>query len=232
MSHAVYAGLGNSFVIDFGAPVDEDAARRVCAAENVDGIINATPSTGGSADLVMVLRNADGSRAEISGNGLACLGQAAVESGISDGPDVQVATDAGPRRVHVGPGGVVTVEMGEPTIKPLDDGSLFVDVGNPHRVFADGDFVELGRRHPDVNVEVITKHAGGIGMQVHERGVGVTEACGSGAYASAAAARHWGWTGDTVTVHQPGGDSVIDLEARTYTVEVTRVRPAGGAPCH
>jgi tRNA dimethylallyltransferase len=223
MSHAVYAGLGNTFVIDFGVPVDEDEARRVCAAENVDGIINATPGEDG-VDLVMVLRNADGSRAEISGNGLACLGQAAVDAATVDGPDVRVATDAGIRRVHAGPGGRVTVDMAEPTIKPLDDGSLFVDVGNPHRVFASGDFVDLGRRHPDVNVEVISQQSGGIGMQVHERGVGVTEACGSGAYASAAAAQHWGWVDGVVTVHQPGGDAIVDLDARTYAVEVTRCR--------
>jgi diaminopimelate epimerase len=229
MRPAVYEGLGNTFVIEFGAPVEEDEARRICAAEDVDGIITASRGADG-ADLTMILRNADGSRAEISGNGLACLGRAAVDTDRVRGPDVVVDTDAGRRRLHVGDD--VTVELGEPIVEPLDDGSLFVDVGNPHRVFSSGDVVELGQQHPDVNVEVIGRRAGAhIEMRVHERGVGVTDACGSGAYASAAAARHWGWVGDEVTVYQPGGLAVVDLAARTYTVRAVRVRD-GGAPCH
>jgi diaminopimelate epimerase len=222
MSHAVYEGLGNTFVIRFDALVDEDEARRICAAENVDGIISASPGSDG-ADLAMVLHNADGSRAEISGNGLACLGRAAVDAGRVSGPTVIVETDAGRRRLEVGE--QVTVELGDATIKALEDGSLFVDVGNPHRVFPVGDFVALGRQHPDVNVEVITRiDDSSIDMRVHERGVGVTEACGSGAYASATAAKTWGWTGDVVTVRQPGGDAQVDLVARTYTVPVSRCR--------
>lgn len=221
--HVVYEGLGNSFVIAFDALVDEDEARRICAAENADGVITASAGADG-ADLTMILRNADGSRAEISGNGLACLGQAAVDAGQVAGSDLVIATDAGRRHVHVAGDRNVTVEFEDALIKPLDDGSLFVDVGNPHRVFTEGDFVELGKAHPDVNVEVITEHNGGIGMLVYERGVGVTSACGSGAYASAAAARHLGWVGDQVTVHQPGGATEVDLAAHTYTVTVNRCR--------
>jgi diaminopimelate epimerase len=222
MSDAVYAGLGNTFVISFAAPVDEATARAVCAREKVDGIINATPA-GDGADLTMVLRNADGGRAEVSGNGLACLGQAAVDAAVVPGPDVMVDTDAGRRRVQVGT--TVTVDMGEPTIKPADDGALYVDVGNPHLVYPSGDILALGVAHLDVNVEVITRRsADAIDMVVHERGVGITDACGTGAYASAAAAREWGWVGDSVTVTQPGGPAVVDLEARTYSVGVTRCR--------
>ncbi|HZN15206.1 MAG TPA: hypothetical protein VFB78_13110 [Acidimicrobiales bacterium] len=222
MPRAVYEGLGNTFVISFAAPVDEAAARQVCEAEHVDGIINATPGADG-ADLTMVLRNADGGRAEVSGNGLACLGRAAVDEGVVTGPEVIVDTDAGRRRVHVA--ALVTVAMGEPTIKDADDGALYVDVGNPHLVFATGDVLALGRDHLDVNVEVIARtSADAIDMQVHERGVGITEACGTGAYASAAAARQWGWVGDTVTVRQPGGTALVDLVAGTYAVEVTRCR--------
>jgi diaminopimelate epimerase len=218
----VYEGLGNTFVILFDAPLDEDAARQLCGREKVDGVISATPGVDG-ADLTMVLRNADGGRAEVSGNGLACLGQAAVDAGHVNGPDVVVDTDAGRRLVQVGEG--VTVEMCEPKIDDADDGAAFVDVGNPHLVYGTGDVVELGRAHPDMNVEVITGHdADDIEMVVHERGVGLTEACGTGAYASAAAARMWGWTGDRVTVHQPGGTALVDLAACTYTVRVTRCR--------
>jgi diaminopimelate epimerase len=222
MPAAVYEGLGNTFVIAFDAPVDPDGARDLCAREQVDGVIVATAGNDG-ADLTMVLHNADGSRAEVSGNGLACLGRAAVDAGRVPGPDVIVDTDAGRRRVRVGAS--VAVSMGEPTTKDTDDGALFVDVGNPHLVFPSGDVLALGRGHLDMNVEVITRrdeHA--IDMSVHERGVGITQACGTGAYASAVAARHWGWVDNVVTVHQPGGTAQVDLAVQTYAVEVTRCR--------
>jgi diaminopimelate epimerase len=223
MSDVVYAGLGNTFAIVFGAPLDEEAARDICARLGIDGVITATPGAGG-ADLTMILRNADGSRAEVSGNGLACLGRAAVDAGQASGPDVVIDTDAGRRTVRVGE--IVQVDMGEPVVKEGNDGgALFVDVGNPHLVYPTGDVVALGEARPDVNVEVITaRSATEIDMVVHERGVGLTDACGTGAYASAVAAHHWGWVGDTVTVRQPGGPAVVDLRARTYAVEVTRCR--------
>jgi len=208
MPAAVYEGLGNSFVIAFGAPVDASEAQRVCETERADGVITATRGENG-ADLVMILRNADGSRAEVSGNGLACLGRAAVAGGHASGPEVVIDTDAGRRRVQVG-----DVVSG--------DGALLVDVGNPHLVFPAGDVLALGKAHLDVNVEVVASAGGDvIDMQVHERGVGITDACGTGAYASAAAARQWGWVGDRVTVRQPGGTAHVDLVARTYAVGVT-----------
>lgn len=221
MQDVIYEGLGNGFVIVFGAPVDAETARATCDRTGADGVITAEAGADG-ADLTMILRNADGGRAEVSGNGLACLGQAALDAGRAAGPDVVVDTDAGRRRVRVTDR--VAVDMGEPTLKEAEDGALFVDVGNPHLVFASGDVLELGRQHLDVNVEVI-RRAGdaAIDMEVHERGVGITQACGTGAYASAAAARQWGWVGDQVTVNQPGGVALIDLAAQTYTVEVTRV---------
>ena len=101
MPEAVYAGLGNTFAIVFGAPVDEDAAREICARLDIDGVITAEPATDG-ADLTMVLRNADGSRAEVSGNGLACLAAAAVAEGQVESRTVTIATDAGVRRVRIG----------------------------------------------------------------------------------------------------------------------------------
>jgi diaminopimelate epimerase len=55
-------------------------------------------------------------------------------------------------------------------------------------------------------------------MKVYERGVGVTEACGTGACAAAAAAEHWELTGRAVRVHQPGGPADIVLGS---TIEMT-----------
>ena len=48
-------------------------------------------------------------------------------------------------------------------------------------------------------------------MRVWERGVGVTEACGTGACAAAHAAHHWELAGPIVQVSMPGGEVVVEL---------------------
>ncbi len=101
----------------------------------------------------MELRNADGGRAETSGNGLRCFALAAVEAGLVAGPELAIETDSGLRRAILrrrdGLGSAdVSVEMGCVRVRPLDPvahaclpGSAarpwpawFVDVGNPHAV--------------------------------------------------------------------------------------------------
>jgi diaminopimelate epimerase len=102
-----------------------------------------------------------------------------------------------------------------------------VSMGNPHLVLhaAAADLLDdrewvaaLGRRASDatpggINVEVIAAGDvdGELRMDVYERGVGLTEACGTGACASAAAARRWELVGDRVVVHMVGGPTTIDL---------------------
>ena len=91
-------------------------------------------------------------------------------------------------------------------------------MGNPHLVIeaVDPGAVDLARFGPlleasfphGVNVELVGRHAGRPGeldVAVWERGVGITEACGTGASASAAAAHRWGLVGRNVTVNLPGG---------------------------
>jgi diaminopimelate epimerase len=104
-------------------------------------------------------------------------------------------------------------------------GQLLVDVGNPHLVVlgpdpATVDVATLGPtlEHRDpagLNVEFVTLGPGPdeITMRVWERGVGETEACGTGSCAAAAALHHWGRVGEAVTVHQPGGAAVVELHA-------------------
>jgi diaminopimelate epimerase len=64
-----------------------------------------------------------------------------------------------------------------------------------------------------------------ITMRVIERGVGETQACGTGACAAAWAANRWGLAGSVVTVHQPGGDALVELKADTIllTGPATRI---------
>jgi diaminopimelate epimerase len=207
-------GLGNDFLIRLDGDVDAAMARAVCdrrTGVGADGLISVV----GSA---WTLLNADGSRAESSGNGLRCAAQAVARSrGVTD-LDITFDTDAGPRRVQLA-GDVATVEMGAVTVHRLGDDDAEVSTGNPHLVLrvADPstvDLLALGAEHPDVNVEVIAPgpEADSLTFRVHERGAGITMACGTGSVAAAAAAHAWGIVGPRVVVHNPGGDVTVELK--------------------
>jgi diaminopimelate epimerase len=243
-------GLGNDFLVlldpDASHPLDSEVARALCARRTgigADGVIRATPATGeGPARVRMELRNADGSAAELSGNGIRCLAQALVLGwpGVGEGDKVVIATDAGLRTVSigeaVGPATLdLSVAMGPATVEgdasEWTEGALTrglrVDTGNPHIVLEVGpdrpgplpdeiDLVALGEavnaKVPGgANVHLLTAAAHGIAIRSYERGVGLTQACGTGACASAAAARAWGLVDDPVPVAMPGGDAVVTL---------------------
>jgi diaminopimelate epimerase len=102
-------GLGNDFLVVLdevngrALKVDGELARRVCDRRTgigADGLIRgAAPEPGSDADVVMYLYNADGSRAETSGNGIRCLAHAIALARDVNECTVQVDTDAGPRKV-------------------------------------------------------------------------------------------------------------------------------------
>ena len=201
----------------------------------------------------MRLYNSDGSTAEMSGNGARCFAHALFRSDAARGERVyRLHTDAGMREVTVGEQDsnsvVATVDMGE--VSTIDAPAnwaaigahpdrpvVHVSVGNPHTVVGvdDVDLVDigqLGRQVPQVNLEIIAPGPGrnAITMRVHERGAGITQACGTGACASAWAALRWGLVSSTterveVTVHMLGGDAVVTLNAS----EVGRVALTGPA---
>jgi diaminopimelate epimerase len=234
MSHLVltkHHGLGNDFLVllDLAGEQPVDAARAAALCDRhrgigADGLIRVTAG-GDGADLTMELRNADGGVAEMSGNGISCLAQAAVDAGVAPWPELRVATAAGVRTLVVAPESSrgsrkVTVSMGAATVTgDLEvDGSkgLLVDVGNPHLVLRDSgqDLVAVGTAHADRNVELIEASGpDAIRMRVHERGVGPTDACGTGAVAAAVAARDRGMTlNGQVTVEQPGGPARVEID--------------------
>ncbi len=241
-----YHGLGNDFLVlidlDGRSPVDGSTVRALCDRHRgvgADGLIRAT--TGDDrADVTMELWNADGGRAETSGNGLRCLARALVDAGVLPGPGLTIATDAGLRRAVVEPEGTVAVEMGAGRIlqnrmmsfhpKERVRDHRFVDMGNPHLVLAVETLAELDleglgsglqRVLPGgINVEFVESGPGPdeLTMRVWERGVGETQACGTGACAAAIALHDLKEVGDRVTVHQRGGDAVVDLTGGAVTL--------------
>lgn len=189
----------------------------------------------------MTLYNSDGSLAEMSGNGARCFAHALFRADAARGErSYRLHTGAGERAVTVGWQDescvVASVDMGEVTTidAPVgwealgahpDRPVAHVSVGNPHTVVGvddvnDMDLLALGRKIPQVNLEVIAPGptTNAITMRVHERGAGITQACGTGACVSAWAARQWGIVapvGDPgeVVVHMPGGDAIVTLNA-------------------
>src|SRR5437879_2852295 len=215
-------GLGNDFLVvldvDDRAPVIGKVVRRLCDRHRgvgADGMLRATRggSLGGvDCDVTMQLFNADGGRAEMSGNGIGCLAQAVVRAGWIRGERVVVATDAGVRTGRVAATEQpevhrTTVSMGPAKVTPAEFGAAIraanVDIGNPHLVVLvddlDGfDIVGEGEAanraiQGGVNLEAAARiDDATLAMRVYERGVGLTEACGTGACAVAAAAHEWG----------------------------------------
>lgn len=235
-------GLGNDFLIALDADatftVDAATARHLCDRRRgvgADGLILARPD-GEGAVARMTLWNADGGVAELSGNGLRCLGQALLRAGWADGDHV-VVTDAGPRRLSLVERGVdgtdvFAVELG--SARPLElpaglgtlglpgEPPLGVDVGNPHVVLrvedvAAHDPAEVGPRvethfPTGVNVHLVeVVDASHVTMRTWERGAGVTDACGSGATAAAAALHADGLVGDIVEMAMPGGTATVSV---------------------
>jgi diaminopimelate epimerase len=94
-----------------------------------------------------------------------------------------------------------------------------VSMGNPHTVLLVDALDPLPPGHDDAtrNVEFVRPgpEPDAITMRVVERGVGETQACGTGACAAAWTANRWGLVGTVVTVHQRGGDAVVELKDDT-----------------
>lgn len=246
-------GLGNDFLVALvesdsdARAYDADFARRVChrtRGVGADGLIVAVRRPDAQHDLQMTLYNADGSRAEISGNGIRCLAQAELARRGERACDLRIATEAGLRVVAVRQtDDPLTVEasvaMGRvseratvPAAPPGNDigKSAAADIGNPHWVVLVDDAwaVDLAQLGPlfehaggGVNVEFIAPTAGAadaIDLAVWERGVGITEACGSGAAAAGFIAHRWGLVGSDVTVHMPGGAARVVLDGDDVTL--------------
>jgi diaminopimelate epimerase len=235
-------GAGNDFLVlldpEDRRPLSAAEVRALCDRHRgigADGVVRVV-SGAGPAALAMDLRNADGSLAEMSGNGIRCLVQAAVDAGVVGAGSVVVATLAGLRTVEYRPGpgpgqGYGRVEMGHAALGPeLEDTpagwrwAQHVGMGNPHVVLfglrATDDAVHsigpgLERSVAGgANVEFVWPGPveGELTLRVWERGIGETLACGTGACAAVAAAHAHHDIGTRVRVHNPGGPLDVELD--------------------
>jgi len=246
----VVVDLENELVIDSALAIAVCDRQRGIGA---DGLMRVSPGTVG-ADLTMELLNSDGSPAEMSGNGMRCLAQAVVMADAVSGSEFTVATPGGIRAVEHRIGDLpgqswVLVDMGVATRSEVSPDSVrhlreprrtaTIDIGNPHVVLLvdepnDVDLVALGPAYeaqfPEgANVEWVTQSGpDALRLRVWERGAGVTQACGTGACASAMAANQWGLVGSNVDVSMPGGtvnvtlgETVTLAGPATYVAEVS-----------
>ena len=252
--------------------LDEAMVRRLCdrrAGLGGDGVLRMVPTPRvpdaaavlGAAltgcDWFMDHRNADGSHAEMCGNGIRLFLHALVSEGLLERSaceaGVLVGTRGGARRVGATPDGQYWVDMGparefgsgEAQLGGQHFSGRAVSMGNPHLAAltdVDVDSLDLtgtptvdATLFPDgVNVELINVLRPGehIRLRVHERGVGETRSCGTGACAAAyAALAAVGRSEGTVLVDVPGGRLSVRVDPRTTVLTGPAVLVAAGTLC-
>lgn len=236
MRFAKVHGLGNDFLLlDFragGDPLPMERAEELCDRHlgvGADGVLTLLP--GGR----MLVQNADGSVPEMCGNGARCAALWIATDGCTRPATgrVELMTDAGPRPCSVEAAeprrGMVEVDMGIARVEPARKLSSWeavpVSTGNPHRViFVGGDIAALAAgagpelcEAENANIEFAQR----TGPQhyrvaVWERGAGLTQACGTGACAVAAAAvaRGEAKADQEIAVQLPGGTLSIRIDAQ------------------
>lgn len=221
------------------------------------GVLSTLPGGVDASDWFMDYRNADGSIAEMCGNGVRVFAHALVSTGRAAVGSVRVGTRSGLRPAeiidHGGDSAVVRVDMGQPELLGLSSvqigdrtfAGMAIDMGNPHLACVVPDLDAEGlaalavQAQPQfdseffpagVNVEIATPMSDGrVRMRVHERGAGETMSCGTGVVATAVAAlADSGWTEGDVVVTVPGGDLTVTLTGEGSTLTGPSVLVAQG----
>jgi diaminopimelate epimerase len=236
------SACGNDFLMIDGSKAPSGIAefsRRICDRHQgvgADGVEWLFPAE--DADVRARLFNADGSEAEISGNGTRCV--AAYLCAEQARPKVVVRTGAGLRTctltAHSSTHYEFEIAMGEPEVgdelgiqlRSREVRGIPVSMGNPHWVVFVREFApdwqreaaEIGR-HPDfkqgINVELVAvENQGTIAARFFERGVGETQSSGTGSCASAVAAIASRRARSPVRVEAPGGAQTVRWEQQVF----------------
>lgn len=260
MKFAKGHGTENDFLIveDFAAehPLAPERVARLCnrrAGIGGDGVLRVVRAgalaeagevsglAAGIAedDWFMDYRNADGSVAEMCGNGTRVFAHWLRSRGLVEGDKFTVGTRAGAKPVVVqswdATDAIVSVEMGEAKVTGVSTASmagerfagLGIDMGNPHLAavvpgLTQSKLSQVRLAQPiydadffpaGVNVEILTPlQQGAVHMRVFERGVGETRSCGTGTVAAARAALADAELGSgSVVVNIPGGQVQVEI---------------------
>jgi diaminopimelate epimerase len=203
------------------------------------------PRNGG--DAFLAIRNADGGVVESCGNGTRCVARLLLDETGKDALTLEtlggpvVARRAGALvSIDMGPANLdwqaIPLREAVDTLHvPIAAGDLkdavAVNMGNPHAVFfvKDAETIDLTTLGPKIehdpvfpartNVEAVqVLSPSHVRMRVWERGVGITQACGTGACASAVAAARRGLTERKVVVTLDGGDLAIEWRADNHVI--------------
>ncbi len=212
-----------------------------------DGLVLIDRSPVPEADFSMRIFNADGTEAMMCGNASRCIGKYLYERGLTERTEIRLLTLSGIKilRLHVAQGCVesVTVDMLEPVLEDenlfvpsRDTGKgVFVSMGNPHYVIFTDDVDQVGEigraleLHPAFpqrcNIELAKiQEDGTIRTRVWERGSGITQACGTGACATAVAAALTKRAGRHTQIEMDGG--ILSIEWSTTDNHVYMTGPA------
>jgi diaminopimelate epimerase len=240
-------GTGNDFVVlpdpDASLELTPSRVRALCdrhGGVGADGVLRVVRTAeldeavdeGDGTEWFMDYRNADGSVAEMCGNGVRLFARYLVDTGLAAAGELAVGTRAGARPVLAPATGDLTVDMGPATVHGTSsatvEGQAFegviVDVGNPHlacvtRFPLSGLDLTVPPGHDPVafphgvNVEFVTVTGSGTAaMRVHERGVGETRSCGTGTVAAAVAVLRWlGSETGRCAMDTPGGRLHVEV---------------------
>jgi diaminopimelate epimerase len=218
-----------------GGGAESAIARAVCDRHRgigADGLLVFTIDPVNAAQGSMRLRNADGSPSEISGNGLRCLAAWIAHAG--GGSQIAIETDAGRKQLDLlgreGSRYTFRAAMGQPAdiaLERIAVGGESVEavtlrVGNPQcvvlgqvsqaRLHSLAAALAVHPRFPaGTNVELATvERPDHVRILIWERGVGPTEASGTGACAAAVAAMQYGGANRDVRVESPGGTQRVE----------------------
>jgi diaminopimelate epimerase len=200
----------------------------------------------------MDYRNADGSVAEMCGNGVRVFARYLLDHGLATGPEFAIETRAGTRVVRAATDGRITVDMGAPvvlgpgraTVGEVACDGLRISLGNPHLAcvtdsplaafdFGSAPVLDPALFPEGANVELVRP----VGersaqMRVYERGSGPTRSCGTGAVAAAvAAADATGERDGSWLIRVPGGDLTVTLTPTTSLLTGPAVIVAEGEVC-
>ena len=244
-------GTENDFVLIFD-PQDENSittaqTAAICNRETgigADGLIRIIKR---DEKWFMDYRNADGSLAEMCGNGIRVMARYLVEKGHQPEGIFAISTRDGIKHLRVPLVDDISVNMGQVTdegeaITAATNGHIWngynISVGNPHAVVFVEEMADIGPldvapvvrprdSYPEgVNVEFVKIIEGNtIAMRVFERGSGETRSCGTGTCAVALAATiHSGGTlPSRWTIYPPGGRLIVDIDGHS---NATLIGPA------